>query len=104
MNIDLMIHILLAVCIVGLGICIVIVQLLTKEMNEVITKLYRKVDNLQHNEEVLMKNIQDLIAEKEKRNNPLAAKITEMLIESLKKRNSLNVVDSDKPLDFPNEH
>lgn len=104
MNTDLIIAILLSLSIVGLAVLIVVARLLTGELNTLIDRMYRKVDNMQHNEEVLMNKIQQLEAEKAKRelkNTDFVEGVRKEILRRLQLQHGINVVD--KPLDFPNE-
>lgn len=98
---NLIIAILLALATATSGLCIFLANMAIRELNEVIEKLYRKVDTLQHNSDVLMKNVQKLEAEKAKR-EPLGDAIRENILRNLAKRIGINVVE--KPLDFPNDN
>lgn len=98
---NLIIAILLALATATSGLCIFLANMAIRELNEVIEKLYRKVDTLQHNSDVLMQNVQKLEAEKAKREQ-LGDAIRENILRNLAKRNGINVVGKDKPLDFPN--
>lgn len=98
---NLIIAILLALATATSGLCIFLANMAIRELNEVIEKLYRKVDTLQHNSDVLMKNVQKLEAEKAKREQ-LGDAIRENILRNLAKRNGINVVE--KPLDFPNDN
>lgn len=107
MNAELAITILLAVSVASTGLCLFLANLAIKELNEIINKMYRKVDNLQHNEMLLMERIQKLETPK-KQPTPIdsfSQRLKEAInqfTESLNKI-QINVVDKDKPLDFPND-
>lgn len=97
---ELIIHILEAVIVACMAFVMVIAVLITRDLSRIIENMNRKIDTLQHNSEVLMKNVQELEAEKAKREESKAVTI-EWFKKALFGKSEINVVD--KPLDFPNE-
>ena len=91
------IAILLLLSVIGLGVSIFLANLLNKELNQIINKLYTKLDDAQHNSMVLMKNIQDLEAEKAKRFEA-QEKFKAEIIKNMKARVKPDI----NVLDFPN--
>lgn len=90
---DLAIHILIAATMVGSGVALVFLYRLVYQLEIVIERMNKRVDEMK----AYGQNLEDLINEL----RPKSVKIeidTNKIIESL---NKLNVVD-DKPLDFPN--
>jgi len=68
---NIIIAILLALATATSGVCIFMANMAIRELNEVIEKLYRKVDTLQHSSDALMQNVQKLEDEKAKVEEPL---------------------------------
>lgn len=104
MNTNLLITILLAFSTAACAVCIFIIRMIVRDMEEIINNLYRKVDNLQHNEMVLMKKITEMESKKE---SDLSQAIKNQILANLRERWSrpqIKVQDDDKPLDFPNDH
>ena len=97
---DLAIHIITAACMVGAGVALVFLYKLIYQLEIIIERMNKRVDEMK----AYGQNLEDLIKElrpkpvKIELNTEAIKKATNKLIESL---NKLNVVD-DKPLDFPN--
>ena len=99
---DLAIHIILGLCLVVGALCIFLANILMKELNEVINKYDRKVENLQNNEQALREMI--LMVNQEKQNErQMKEVIMKKLIDQMREKHGINAVD-DKPLDFPNDN
>ena len=100
---DTLIHILLACSIAGLGVIIFVAYLITKELEKVIKKLDHKVNNLSSNEQALREMV--LMLNQEKQNEKqMKEAIMERLVAQMREKYHINVVDKEKPLDFPNDH
>lgn len=103
MTAELIIHILLAFSLCAVAFALIWAVQIIGELNNVVKKLFRKIDNLQQNEMKLMEQVQELEKEKARRPSTLLPEtFAKMLIAEAQRRNSVNVVDKDKPLDFPN--
>ena len=102
MTAEVIIHILLAFSLCAVAFALIWAVQIIGELNNVVKKLFRKIDNLQQNEMKLMEQVQELEKEKARRNTLLPETFAKMLIADAQRRNSVNVVDKDKPLDFPN--
>lgn len=101
MNTDLIIHILLAVDIVMVGVIAVVMHFIAKDLEKVVGKLDRKVNNLSSNEQALREMV--LMLNQEKSNEKqMKEAIMERLVAQMREKYHINVVGGEKPLDFPN--
>ena len=103
MNTDLIIHILLAVDIVMVGVIAVVMHFIAKDLEKVVGKLDRKVNNLSENEKALMDMVKDLDQQKSNEKKMKEA-IMSRLVAQMREKFVIKVVDGEKPLDFPNDH
>ena len=103
MNTDLIIHILLAVDIVMVGVIAVVMHFIAKDLEKVVGKLDRKVNNLYSNEQALREMVMMLNQEKSNEKQMKEA-IMERLVAQMREKFGIKVVDGEKPLDFPNDH
>ena len=98
MSIDLMIHILEALILFSLAVCICIVYAISQELKRISIKLNDRLIEIegrhQREEEYKKEYIE--------RQKKIVEKIIENVDKAIKDRNTLNVVD--KPLDFPNDN
>lgn len=101
MNTDLIIHILLAVDIVIVGVIAVVMHFIAKDLEKVVGKLDRKVNNLSSNEQALREMVMMLNQEKSNEKQMKEA-IMERLVAQMREKYHINVVGGEKPLDFPN--
>lgn len=101
MNTDLIIHILLAVDIVMVGVIAVVMHFIAKDLEKVVGKLDRKVNNLSSNEQALREMVMMLNQEKSNEKQMKEA-IMERLVAQMREKYHINVVGGEKPLDFPN--
>lgn len=93
MTIELLIHILEAVCIVGLGVIVVIAHMTITEMGYLCDRLDRRIDFIKD-----LEKKHRLIEEKRMQMTKEAA---EGIKKAIDKKSMLELVD---PLDFPNDH
>ena len=103
MNTELIIHILLAVDIVMVGVIAVVMHFIAKDLEKVVGKLDRKVNNLTNNEQALMDMVKDLDQQKSNEKQMKEA-IMERLVAQMREKYHINVAGGEKPLDFPNDH
>lgn len=99
---DLAIHILLAGIIVASAFCLVMLVYIIREMNKLTERMDQKVQTMVQNNIALFNKMRDL--EREKREaNPFREILMRAVKNAAEKANKVNVVDGEKPLDFPND-
>ena len=99
---ELAIHILLAGIIVGAAFCLVMMVYIIRELNRLTERMDQKVQTMVQNNIALFNKMRDL--EREKREaNPFREILLRAVKRAADEANKVNVVDGEKPLDFPNE-
>lgn len=101
---DLAIHIITACCMVGAGVALVFLYRLVYQLEIIIERMNKRVDEMK----AYGQNLEDLINELrpkpvkiEINTEAIKKAVTENTNKLIERLNKLNVVD-DKPLDFPN--
>ena len=97
-----LIHILIIATMLGLGVCLVVMVKIINDMNVLINRMKHRLDNLADCQNIVNDMAKD-IREAEQSRQAIKEEFARKLVEQFKERFNINVVDKEKPLEFPND-